>query len=227
MADSALKIQCDGDLFNVPIRVAERSASAAFAVDPPVVDFGELEVGLYLSQTLSIRSLSARKLAIVLILPKRSSFKCPATVALQPGGVADVEVEFSPVRSMLIEETLLLMSDGEAAEVLLRGEGVASRDDIVVSQGDIVVFPECSIGVIRRARIKIANRTSIVNRIRAKTTQPFVCPIADFSIEPHSFVLFPVHFAPRVEGRFDGTVQFTTNARKTTAIDLRGVCTGA
>jgi hypothetical protein len=87
-----------------------------------------------------------------------------------------------------------------------------------------VDFPHCLVGQIRRAKIKVVNWTEALSTVHARSDGPFVCPITEFTIDPSSFVLFPIHFVPKEEGAFQGTVMFTTRGNRTTFVDLRGTC---
>jgi hypothetical protein len=137
-----------------------------------------------------------------------------------------LEIEFSPVKHQKIEELLVVRSGHDSAQIMLHGEGVlnADRDDQIVSQGDLVAFPECEIGSLRRARVKVVNRTKKVSEIHASVKAPFICPVTQFTVERQSFVLFPIHFGPQKKGRYEGVVEFVTSTGKKTLIEVRGIC---
>lgn len=225
--DAVIIVSCGSDRFEVPIRFTDAGLSqerAGFSVSKSEVSFGNVDIGLIESQKLQLRNISKHSMSLRLILSKKSPFKCCESLALEAGAVCDVDIEFAPFREQLMEETLVIKSDTAEVKVLLKGRGTADKDETILSQGDLLTFPPCELGLLRRARVKVMNRTSRRSEIEAFTDPPFLCPIPSFSIEPRSFVLFPVHFCPKSTGSFEGTLEFRSQTGKSVIIDLRGVC---
>jgi hypothetical protein len=228
--NSVLAVMCDNDSYSIPIHFSEHSSvivhNKKFSVSSTSIQFGEAEIGLSVCQTLEIQNKTDNKLTIELLLPKRSAFSCPSQLLLPAREIGELEIEFSPAKHQKIEELLVVRSGHDSSQIVLTGEGVLTgdRDDQIVSQGDLVAFPECETGSLRRARVRVVNRTKKVNEIRAAAKPPFFCPVTQFTIDPQSFVLFPIHFAPQKKGRYDGIVEFVTTTGKKTLVELRGIC---
>ena len=226
-ADALIQVSCGGDVFEVPLHFAaagSANANSTFSVNKTEIDFGNVDLGLIEAQKLQIRNLLKRQISLSFTLPTKSPFRCCSGLVLGAGEMRDIDIEFAPFKEQLMDEHLKIKCDADEVTILLTGRGIADKDETVLSHGDLLTFPACEVGLIRRARVKVMNRASRRSEIEAFTEAPFVCPIPNFSIEPRSFVLFPVHFCPKSAGSFEGTLEFKSQTGKSVVIDLRGVC---
>ena len=99
-----------------------------------------------------------------------------------------------------------------------------SKKSISVSQEENLVFPPCSAGTLRRAKLRIANKSQLATCVFASTELPFSCPFQSFRIEPQSFILLPIHFTPQSAGKFTEILKLETDHGSVINFDLFGEC---
>lgn len=225
-SSASISIQCNTDTFEVPLLFHETSSImfgfSSFSVSHDSIDFNQCELGLNETQTVIIKNETRNALELTLS-SNTSVFTFPTNLAIQPRGQAEIEVTFTPTNQRSYEDELIIEDDSSSSIIKLTGEGMKA-EDAKVSEGEIVRFPKCQLGLIKRAKVRVANTTSQIKYFKASANAPFVCPVTEFEIEPKSYVLFPIHFAPRMRGEFDGTLEFISDKSKVVIMELSGTC---
>ena len=78
--------------------------------------------------------------------------------------------------------------------------------------------------LMKRAQIKIVNKSGHETSIKVEINYPFICPTQEFSINAFSYVLCPIHFHPREEGDFEGIAKFISKRNCISVVNLYGSC---
>lgn len=230
--NSALRIYFGNDTYEVPINFIENSSmiidNQTFSVSKPAIDFGQVEIGLTGESTVVLTNHTSKDIVLTIELPKRSPFTCQKIAPVEANGSSEIPIVFSPVIDDAFETTMKISGTSDLVEISLVGEGTKLRDadshSSDDSDSDCVVFPKCEPGLLRRAKVKVSNRTNKIVQIEANSSPPFACPINLFKVESCSYVWFPVHFLPKIEGIYEGSLEFKADNGKITIITLKGIC---
>lgn len=230
--NSILRIFFGNDSYEIPINYIENSSiiidNPTFSASQPAVDFGQVEIGLTGESSIVLTNHTMKDIVLTIELPKRSPFTCQKIVPIEANNSTEIPVHFAPVIDDVFEATLKIESTSDRIEINLIGEGIKIRDAESQlsddSDSDCVVFPKCEPGLLRRAKVKVSNKTNKVVQIEANSSPPFACPIDIFKVEQCSYVWFPVHFLPKVEGIYEGSLEFKADNGKITIITLKGIC---
>ena len=99
-----------------------------------------------------------------------------------------------------------------------------TKPSLLIQQKEDILFPICRPGTLRRAQLKVANKSKHPVIVQANCNIPFSCPVPSFTIEPHSYVLLPVHFAPLSAGKYTDELILQTNNNSVSRINLQGSC---
>ena len=103
-------------------------------------------------------------------------------------------------------------------------ETIQRKSSLVVNENTTLEFPLCRPGTLRRAQLKIANKSKHAIEVNAKCDLPFSCPVSTFTIEGRSFVLFPVHFTPMDEGNYSAELILQTDNERSVHVQMTGEC---
>ncbi|EAX95814.1 hypothetical protein TVAG_375230 [Trichomonas vaginalis G3] len=135
----------------------------------------------------------------------------------------------SPYSSLRFEVNALKKVDGEitikiGGEVLKITTSCQEKSLVVSTSSSAINFPSCKPGTMRRASLKVSNKSSHKTFITAKCEAPFFCPFPEFEIDPMSYVLLPVHFTPQIEDSFNGLLTLETDSRTSVEVIVHGIC---
>lgn len=230
--NSALRIFFADDTYEVPIDFVENSSviidNKTFSASQPAVDFGQVEIGLTGESSIVLSNHTDKDIVLTIELPKRTPFSCQRIVPVEANGSMEVPIHFTPDLDDVFEATMIIESKSDRLEINLIGEGtkLEDADDQLSddSDSDCVIFPKCEPGLLRRAKVKVSNKTNKIVQIEANSSPPFICPIGVFKVEACSYVWFPVHFLPKVEGMYEGSLEFKADNGKVTIVTLKGTC---
>ncbi|EAY05046.1 hypothetical protein TVAG_191430 [Trichomonas vaginalis G3] len=85
-------------------------------------------------------------------------------------------------------------------------------------------FNKCNAGTMRRAMLKVMNKSRSECSITAYCDNPFSLPVSQFVVEPRSFVLLPVHFLPQNQGKYSSKLELVAEDGKKLVVSLSGKC---
>lgn len=100
------------------------------------------------------------------------------------------------------------------------------KKSLVIAQEIRLEYPHARVGMMRRATVKVMNRSKRATHITATTNPPFRLPCNSFCVDSQSFVQFPVHFVPLQEGEFSDLLVFESGNGNTVNVQLFGRCIG-
>ena len=231
-SNSLIKVICDSDIYEIPVEYKENSSflnnNLEFSASTPIVEFGQIEIGLSGESSITLTNHKYKDIKLMLSIdPKNAPFQCQPTVSISSNSTVSVPIVFSPSMDDVFEGKLLVENQYDQLEIKLLGEGITVSQDeseSSFSDSDCVVFPPCNPGVLRRAKVRVSNRSNKVVEINAVSSPPFICPIEQFHVETNSFVWFPIHFIPKVEGIYEGSLEFKADNGKITVVTLKGIC---
>lgn len=234
---TTIEIHTEGDTISVPIQKSKYSNSVgndssspikAFRVNRSIMDFGFCEISGIRRLNFQVFNLSARHININIRSIKKNwkgsnVFTFPPYIKISPLATSDVMFEFSPSMELAFEEIVQFESENESYTVKINGTGISSKKKgSVCIDCESLDFPDCAVGRTKKARLKISNRTNSAVTIVANVTYPFTCPQPSFSINPDSYVLFPIHFSPKTDGEFHATVRFVPGSGERFSVELHG-----
>ncbi|OHT09910.1 hypothetical protein TRFO_04466 [Tritrichomonas foetus] len=243
--NTTICISCGGgnDLYEIPIEFNETSSilmtNTSFSVSKQIIDFGKVEIGIIEESNITVSNHLHNDLKLSLnISPKRSPFKCPSSISVAGNSNVTIPIEFIPTLDQEVEAILKIENRIEHFDIHLIGEGITTAlydeqerendgdgDNFSTdSDSDCVVFPKCEPGILRRAKVRVTNRTNKIVQINAVSSPPFICPIDNFQVDMFSYVWFPVHFLPKSEGIYEGSLEFKSDNGKVTIVMLKGIC---
>lgn len=230
-ANSAIRIYCGDDKYEVPIDYIEVSSekinNPTFSVSQPIIDFGQVEIGFTNESKLALTNHTSKDIVLTIQLPKRSPFNCQKIAPIKANSSTEVSIQFCPTLEEIVESSMKIESLSDRIEVDLIGEGIITKEIDNLSNesdSDCVLFPKCEPGILRRAKVKVSNRTTKKVIFNASVDPPFICPFELFQIDPRSYVWFPIHFLPKAYGIYEGTLEFRDKDGKTTIVMLKGTC---
>ena len=87
-----------------------------------------------------------------------------------------------------------------------------------------IEYPSTTTGVVRHSNVKVTNKSENVIRVIVESPAPFVCQVTDFTIDPKSYVLCPIDFAPKEAGKYKGVATIKSESGTLTKISLTGIC---
>lgn len=102
-------------------------------------------------------------------------------------------------------------------------ESINKKEKLTINSTRIH-FNRCAVGTLRRALLKVTNKTHDEVSFTAQTELPFSTPIVEFTVESKSFVYFPIHFLPLESGKYSSVLNLTSDVNQEFNIDLRGTC---
>jgi hypothetical protein len=229
----SFEIRAGSQLFRVPVSpdpstvgFTKPRRGGAFAVTPGEIEFDCCQVGFSKELQIEISNREAAPLMIELRTANSDVFSCPSSVIVPAKGQEIVSVQFTPDRIATFDSLLTIENDNNRVVIPLQGEGAddaMSLSEIELSQ---LEFPDCVPGMIRRAQLRVTNRTNQVVSMMPETSDPFVCAVSEFDIEPMSFVLVPIRFVPREPGHYEGHLILSSSSRRTSTVRLIGNCYG-
>lgn len=196
---TALKIVCGSETFMIPVSsvglVKKRASgstkrptrSGAFCVSADTIEFGYCANNSSTKKSITLRNDERRPMILDLRTTNPDVFVCQKTVTIPASGTVDMDVEFSPDSVAVFSESLIVQNSDNQFVIALTGEVL--EDDAVsvtaAAQSELE-FPSCKPGTIRRAQLRVSNRTDVVATIDTLVTPPFHCPYDSFDIDPFS-----------------------------------------
>jgi hypothetical protein len=226
-------LKSEDGIIHVPLKRREKivhdlePCPKFFELEEKVIEFGVCEVGHYLKINTVIKNLSDKRLNISIRSRRRnwklkcdSVFVIPLNLRLPPFSKTEFIIEFWPrIANFAFEEVFVLEVNDQSETITVSGKSFRKA---LASDSQRLEFPACDVGRISRGRLRIKNRSDERFHVTALVKGPFACPIQSFVVEANCYVMFPVHFAPRVEGRAVGSVKFTSKEGEGFTVDLRG-----
>lgn len=146
------------------------AGTGELAVHPGELDFGALEVGEHLSETLTILNRGEAEVRLVSVELEQGttgfSLGSLSSFQLLPGASTALEVRFSPEGDGRAEDLLLLETEGAATacEVELAGDGMAP---VSVLEPQSLELGEVSVGCEVTGTLTIANEGSLELEVQA------------------------------------------------------------
>ncbi|OHT04265.1 hypothetical protein TRFO_28244 [Tritrichomonas foetus] len=237
--DSEILIEYEDDTITVPVKcissplsppVKKEKKQKSLKIDPKMLDFGIC----YIDQkerkaNVKVTNLTHKKLNIAIQSSERNwkfptkPFKYPVSLRISPFSTSEFIVEFSPESEFNFEEVLLIEANNESHYMKIVGNGASRKyNNFVGTESSNLAFPPCEVGRVQRGRIRILNQKDRKCNIIASSLFPFICPIPRFSVEPNCYVLCPIHFSPKAEGKFTGYATFESDTSDTFRVGLSG-----
>ena len=231
--DSTFVINIGKEVIKVPIKIlapktfSKKNKSfknrGQFAVMEDNIEFDCVNVGS--SKTMSLIVLNNENHFMNLSLNlDNSAFFCKKTVDIGGNSQQKIEIEFNPKSAGVFNGNLVMQNDDSKIIVHLSGEGINDNESVSSFISHPVEFPVCLPGTIRRARLRVSNRTDQYATVRSEVTPPFQCPYPEFEIEPYSYVLVPIRFIPKKPGDYFGSAEFHSSTGTVSVIELVGSC---
>ena len=234
--DSSIYIEYEDDTIEIPVKSVKTSSTPVkkkvktIKIEPKFLDFGICYVGQPSRKAnVKVTNLSHKKLIITMQSRIRNwnfpakPFIYPVSLKLAPFSCSEFIVEFSPTTAFKFEETILIGTENETHKLVINGDGISKKNDNFIGcEADNLSFPPCELGRIQRGRIRIMNQRDQKCNIIASAQFPFICPVPRFSIEPNCYVLCPIHFSPKSEGKFTGFATFESDISETFKIKVNG-----
>ncbi|KAK8846069.1 hypothetical protein M9Y10_020070 [Tritrichomonas musculus] len=241
--NSSIYIEYEDDTIEVPVKSiseqlkdftpAVKKKVKMIKIEPKFLDFGICYVDQPSRKAnVKVTNLTHKKLCVT-VQPRCRNWKFPskpftypASLKLPPFSTSEFIVEFSPSTAFKFEETVFVETENESEchKIRISGNGISKKhDNFIGTEADNLSFPPCELGRIQRGRIRIMNQRDQKCNIIASAQFPFICPVPRFSIEPNCYVLCPIHFSPKTEGKFTGFATFESDISDTFKIKVNGI----
>jgi hypothetical protein len=225
-------VQVGREMFQVPICDSlpgmspprEKVHPHSFIVEPNRLEFDCCEIGLSKTSQIELTNATKHPLHLKLQTSKPFVFGCENSVILPPRESVAVSIDFQPQETVEYDERLLIRERESQVVISLGGRGVEDIQSLSAMSSTEIRFPECRTGQIRRAQLRVSNRTRIVAKMKVRTTLPFLCPFPKFVVESMSYVFVPIRFLPMQVGDYEGTATFFSSTGKSVVIALAGSC---
>ncbi len=204
-----------------------------------MVDFGAVPVGTRGQQRLVLRNPTSRRATLTLgPFPTGSAFslvKAQTTFELEPGQQTAVDLLFSPASEGVFRDQLPLRTSALCAPTQVRLEGLGVAEGLTVRPAALdfgfvaldgaktleLRFENFFATEARLSRFTIDGPRSSAfsvtapdGRVLSTVTVPGATRDASFGLSPGAQTV-QVRFAPRLPGRFEGTLTVTTNTPRT------------
>lgn len=234
--EALIRIEYEDDTITVPVKcltmpIVEKREKT-IKIDPKIIDFGICPISNKSIRKTNVKVINlSQKKRKVTITPRLRNWKFsakpfsyPESLKIAPLSTSEFIVEFTASMNFEFEEIVYIETSKEKHKLILKGTGASvQNDDTIGTETNDLSFPPCSVGRIQRGRIRIMNRKNQKCQIDASTNYPFMCAIPSFTINPNCYVLCPIHFSPKTEGRFSGIVTFRSDISDTFKVKVNGV----
>ena len=236
-ASTTIDIRSEDGIVTVPIQMVKDTANHSlrklnkhyFKLDQKSVDFGICDVGGTRKINAMITNQCDNSISVRIRSTSRSwkmnnpVFTVPSSVRLGRFGKTSFMIEFNPTIELDFEEEFLVEYKDQATIFKVIGRAVGKqKNNYIGVDSQSLEFPPCQVSRIKRGRLRVNNHTNQRANVTAITDYPFLCPITTFSVEPKCYVLFPVHFSPKLPGEFSSVLRFTCDVSPNFTVQLRG-----
>lgn len=202
---------------------AYRKNSGVFSVVENKVEFDFVTIGD--SKTIQFIIVNNEMYDMDLFLMSDNPcFICDKKIVLPGDSETAVDITFKPKSIGVYEGNFFIQNDDHKIQVLLSGECAGDGSSASSFITHPLEFPPCIPETIRRAQLRVSNKTDRFVSVTARTSAPFHCPFPFFEVDPFSYVLVPVRFIPKKAGEYNGTIEFHSSNGTVSTIELNGVC---
>lgn len=208
---------------NNSVTASYQKNSGAFSVDDDKIEFDFVNVGS--SKTIQFVIVNEEVYDMNLKLKTdNQAFICDRKITLKGNSETQVDVTFKPKNVGVFDGNLLIKNEDHRVKIQLSGECANDSSSASSFITHPLVFPACIPDTIRRAQLRVSNKTDRFVSVTARTKKPFHCPFPFFEVDPFSYVLVPVRFIPKEAGEYNGTIEFHSSNGSVTTIELSGIC---
>ena len=235
---TTIEVRSEDGVVTVPIHIVKdlprhplkNICKKYFKIDQKIIDFGICEVG----GTRKINAIITNLCDDVITLRIRSRsrswkmnepvFNVPSSIRLGRFAKTSFIIEFNPQMEFDFEETFVIEYKDQSRLFKVTGRAVGKqKKQYIGTDSQSLEFPRCAIGRLKRGSLRINNFTDKTATVTARTDYPFVCPISSCTVDPSCYVLFPIHFSPKLPGEFTSGVKFKSNVSPSFTVRLRGI----
>lgn len=234
---TTIEIRSEDGIITVPVQMVRDAAEQPlkklnkryFKIDQKIIDFGICEVG----GTRKLNAIMTNQCDSIINVRVRSTsrswkvntpiFNVPSSIRLGRFNKTAFMIEFNPPFELDFQEEFVVEYKDQVSTFKVIGKAVGkTKGTYVGTDSQSLEFPLCQVGRMKRGRLRVNNHTPQRANITARTDYPFICPISSFTVEPNCYVLFPVHFSPKLPGEFSAVLRFNSDVSPNFAVQLRG-----
>ncbi|KAK8878593.1 hypothetical protein M9Y10_005373 [Tritrichomonas musculus] len=200
-----------------------QESSGAFSVIDNKIEFDIVNIGDSKTLQFIIVNNEMHNMNLYLSLDN-SAFVCENQVLILANNESAVDITFKPKKAGIFEGNLFIQNNDHKIKIQLSGEcanNISSASSFITHP---LEFPPCVPATIRRAQLRVSNKTDRFVNITSHTSYPFHCPYPNFEVEPYSYVLVPVRFIPKQPGEYSGTIEFHSSNGTVSTVELSGIC---